>query len=82
MFPSTLTEKNSMLKKSVVIAGRHQTSISLEDEFYAELQRIAAQKGLSVNQLVTEIDRQRQHENLSSAIRIFILKFLKNDTAA
>lgn len=71
-----------MLKKSVVIAGRHQTSISLEDEFYIELQRIATQKGLSINQLVTEIDRQRQHENLSSAIRIFILKFLKNDTAA
>ncbi len=71
-----------MLKKSVVIAGRHQTSISLEDEFYVELQRIATQKGLSINQLVTEIDRQRQHENLSSAIRIFILKFLKNDTAA
>lgn len=28
-FPSTLSAKNKMRKKSVVIAGRHQTSISL-----------------------------------------------------
>ncbi|MBP5216151.1 MAG: ribbon-helix-helix domain-containing protein [Alphaproteobacteria bacterium] len=26
-----------MIKKSVLIAGRHATSISLEPEFYAEL---------------------------------------------
>lgn len=67
-----------MKKKSVVIAGRHSTSISLEDEFLAELENIARQKGVSINQLVTEIDSKREHENLSSAIRIYILKYLKN----
>ena len=67
-----------MKKKSVVIAGRHSTSISLEDEFLAELENIAQQKGTSINQLVTEIDSIRKHENLSSAIRIYILKYLKN----
>ena len=67
-----------MLKKSVVIANRHSTSISLEPEFMEELEAIARQKGLSVNQLVTEIDSKREHENLSSAIRIYILNHLKN----
>ena len=37
-----------MLKKSVVIANRHSTSISLEPEFMEELEAIARQKGLSV----------------------------------
>ena len=66
-----------MQKKSVVIAGRHQTSISLEDEFYAELENIAKGKDISINRLVTEIDSKREHENLSSAIRVYILKYLK-----
>lgn len=66
-----------MAKKSVVIAGRHETSISLEDEFYEELVTIAREKNLSINQLVTEIDEEREVENLSSAIRLYILKCLK-----
>ena len=44
-----------------------------------ELEAIARQKGLSVNQLVTEIDSKREHENLSSAIRIYILNHLKKN---
>ncbi len=67
-----------MKKKSVVIAGRHSTSISLEDEFLTELENIAKQKRVSINQLVTEIDSKREHKNLSSAIRIYILRYLKN----
>ena len=66
-----------MKKISVIIAGRHQTSISLEDEFYTELENIAKEKDMSINSLVTEIDSKREHENLSSAIRVFILKHLK-----
>lgn len=66
-----------MQKKSVIIAGRHQTSISLENEFYAELESIAKEKNISINSLVTEIDSKREHENLSSAIRVYILKYLK-----
>ena len=69
-----------MKKKSVVIARRHSTSISLEDEFLAELEKIAREKGISINQLVTEIDSKREHENLSSAIRIYILRHLKKET--
>lgn len=66
-----------MKKLSVVIANRHQTSISLEEEFLDELKNIADKKGLSLNQLITEIDSMREHENLSSAIRVYILKELQ-----
>lgn len=70
-----------MLKKSVVIAGRHETSISLEKEFFEELHLICREKKLSINQLVTQIDAERETENLSSAIRVYILKQLKEKTA-
>lgn len=66
-----------MHKQSIIIANRHSTSISLEDEFFAELKKIAEQEGLSINQLVTKIDSERENNNLSSAIRIYILKSLK-----
>lgn len=66
-----------MKKLSVIIAGRHQTSISLEAEFIDELKKIAQENNMTINQLVTEIDSKREHENLSSAIRVYILKHLK-----
>lgn len=69
-----------MRKISVVIANRHQTSISLEDEFFEELGRIAATEEKSLNALITEIDRTRNQNNLSSAIRIYILKDLQHRT--
>ena len=65
-----------MKKISVIIAGRHQTSISLEEEFWQMLQKIAVEKGKTINQLVTEIDSVREHENLSSAIRVYILHYI------
>lgn len=67
-----------MKKISVVIAGRHSTSICLEEEFLHELKRIALIKHQSLNDLVTDIDRSKKTGNLSSAIRIFILKEIKN----
>lgn len=73
-----ISEKNKMLKKSVVIANRHQTSISIEPEFWDELINIAEIKNLPINQLVTIIDKEKSVENLSSAIRLYVLKFLKS----
>ena len=66
-----------MKKLSVIIAGRHQTSISLEAEFIDELKKIAQENNMTINQLVTDIDSKREHGNLSSAIRVYILKHLQ-----
>ena len=67
-----------MKKISVIIANRHQTSISLENEFWIEFQKIAKDKNISINQLVTEIDSTREQENLSSTIRNYNLNNIKN----
>ena len=66
-----------MIKISVLIAGRHSTSISLEEEFFEELLNIAAEKKLSRNELITLIDKTRTAENLSAAVRIYILRYYK-----
>jgi predicted DNA-binding ribbon-helix-helix protein len=62
-------------KRSVTIAG-HRTSISLEDEFWAELIRIAEDGNISINRLISKIDETRI-TNLSSAIRLHVLDDLK-----
>lgn len=68
---TTETEPTAIKKRSVVIAG-HRTSISLENVFWISLRHLATQRGISVNQLVSEIDQQRTG-NLSSAIRSHVL---------
>ncbi len=67
-----------MRKISVLIAGQHSTSISLESEFLTELKKIADERNLSLNQLITEVDSLRTGENLSSALRVYILQYYKN----
>lgn len=59
-------------KRSVSISG-HRTSISLEAPFWEELARLAAERGLSVQALVAEIDAGRGDSNLSSALRVHVL---------
>lgn len=64
------------LKRSLSIAG-HRTSISLEPEFWAALKREAEKESKPLAVLVGEIDRNRGNRNLSSAIRVWILKRLE-----
>jgi len=67
----------NMQKRSVRIAG-HSTSLSLEPEFWAELKRIAAEEGVSVNQLVARVDAEAGRSgNLCSALRVFVLRWVK-----
>ncbi len=66
---------SSNRKRSVRIAG-HPTSVSLEPQFWAQLKRLAAARGLSLNALITEIDAGRQGP-LSSALRLFVLGALE-----
>lgn len=69
-----------MKKRSVKILG-HATSISLEEEFWTALKTEAETLGISINALIARIDEQRpktgQADNLSSAIRLYILQQLQ-----
>jgi predicted DNA-binding ribbon-helix-helix protein len=69
--------KSSVTKRSIVIAG-HKTSVSLEDEFWNSLKEIASERGTTPAALVTAIDADRQDVNLSSAIRLFVLGFYRD----
>jgi predicted DNA-binding ribbon-helix-helix protein len=62
-----------MRKHSLVIAG-HRTSISLENAFWLGLREIAQERNMPVARLVAEIDASRGESNLSSAIRVFVLR--------
>jgi predicted DNA-binding ribbon-helix-helix protein len=71
--------KSSTVKRSVVIAG-HATSISLEPEFWEVLKEIAVADGVSVAAFIRKIDEDltsSHRQNLSSAIRVVILKRLQ-----
>ena len=68
--------KSTVVKRSVVLAG-HKTSVSLEDPFWEGLKEIAKAKRQSLSDLVSGIDTDRKHANLSSAIRLFVLNHYK-----
>ena len=69
--------KSPVVKRSIVIAG-HKTSVSLEDAFWRGLKEIASGRDMTLSDLVAAIDAERQHGNLSSAIRLYVLDFYRN----
>jgi predicted DNA-binding ribbon-helix-helix protein len=72
--------KSRIVKRSIVVNG-HKTSVSLEDEFWSALKVIAGRRLMNLSELVTAIDGQRQHGNLSSAIRLFVLDFYRSQAS-
>ena len=71
---------SAVLKRSVVIAG-HKTSISVEDEFWDSLKEIAGERGMTLAAMIGAIDGDREHANLSSAIRLFVLGVYRDQLA-
>jgi predicted DNA-binding ribbon-helix-helix protein len=65
-----------VIKRSVVVAG-HKTSISLEDPFWKSLKEIAGGQHMTLSALLIAIDSERHEGNLSSAIRLFVLKYYR-----
>lgn len=72
--------KSPVVKRSIVIAG-HKTSVSLEDAFWKALKEIASTRHVTLSDLVSSIDSERQHGNLSSAIRLFVLDHFRSNGA-
>lgn len=68
--------KSAVIKRSVVIAG-HKTSVSLEDQFWLVLKRIADDQESTLGELITYVDHCRvnnNQSNLSSALRLYVLE--------
>ena len=73
--------KSPVVKRSIVIAG-HKTSVSLEDAFWKGLKEIAGGRDMTLSDLVSTIDSDRRHSNLSSAIRLFVLDHYRSQIPA
>lgn len=76
---------SEVIKHSITIAG-HSTSISLENEFWVELNKIAVARDLSLAALVREIDQARGTDtkeagNLSSSLRVYVLNHLRQQVS-
>ena len=68
---------SALVKRSIVISG-HKTSVSLEDDFWNGLKQIGRENKTTISGLVANIDVQRLHNNLSSAIRVFVLHHFRS----
>jgi predicted DNA-binding ribbon-helix-helix protein len=72
--------KSLVVKRSIVIGG-HKTSVSLEHAFWKAFKEIAVLRNMTLSELVMSIDAER-NGNLSSAIRLFVLEFYRNQIEA
>ncbi|HWT62574.1 MAG TPA: ribbon-helix-helix domain-containing protein [Ochrobactrum sp.] len=73
-----MNQSARLRKRSVTIRG-HATSYTLEEPFFEILEEIAQKRQLSVAALIAEIDGQRDRMiNLSSALRLYVLEWLKS----
>lgn len=66
-----------MEKRSFSITG-HRTSIALEPQFWDGLEAMASERALSLAGLVREIDGNRETTNLSSAVRLAVLAYYRD----
>ena len=73
--------KSPVVKRSIVVGG-HKTSVSLEESFWSGMKDIAGQRGMTLSELVSEIDKNRQQGNLSSAIRLFVLDHFRSGASS
>jgi predicted DNA-binding ribbon-helix-helix protein len=64
----------SNIKKHSIVSSGRWTSISLEDAFWKSFKEIARDRGETLSNLIAQIDADRQSHNLSSAIRLFVLR--------
>jgi predicted DNA-binding ribbon-helix-helix protein len=70
------TTKSLVVRRSVVIAG-HKKSISLEEEFWTSLSEVARYQNMTLETLLAEIDSERYQGSLSSATRLFVTNFYR-----
>ncbi|OJW54055.1 MAG: hypothetical protein BGO67_08300 [Alphaproteobacteria bacterium 41-28] len=68
-------EKARFHKRSVSLHG-HKTSVSLEKAFWDVLEESSQAQGISLSQLIKDVDEDRQG-NLSSALRLYALAYVQ-----
>ena len=67
----------TVAKRSIYFGGR-KTSATLEEAFWQGLREIAHRRRMTMSDLVGEIAAQPRQSNLSSALRLYVLKFYRS----
>ncbi len=65
---------STLINRNVRVGG-HRTSIRLERAMWDALRQICEREHKSLNELVTEIERQRIESSLTAAIRVYLLRY-------
>jgi predicted DNA-binding ribbon-helix-helix protein len=65
---------STLVNRNVTVAGR-RTSMRLEPAMWDALRQICRREDKALNELVTEIDRQRVESSLTAAIRVHLLRY-------
>ncbi|MGB7836276.1 MAG: ribbon-helix-helix domain-containing protein [Xanthobacteraceae bacterium] len=68
--------KSRVMKRSARVNGRN-TCVSLEGEFWTALKEIATTQKVGISKLISTIDSQRQSDNLSSAIHVYVVSYYR-----
>lgn len=71
-----------MIRKYSATLHGHRTSFSLEEAFFAALRAIAEERGLPLAALIAEVDDARAGGNLSSALRLHVLRYYQERSDA
>ncbi|MCF1484471.1 ribbon-helix-helix domain-containing protein [Agrobacterium vitis] len=67
-----------LIRKHSISLHGHRTSFSLEDAFWQEIRAIAESRNVAIAALIADIDSKRPADcNLSSALRLYVLEWLK-----
>ena len=67
---------SSARPRNIWVSG-HRTSIRLESEFWEALEDICTREGRSVNEFCSEVARDNDGTNLTSAIRVCIIEYFR-----
>ncbi|MBY0501739.1 MAG: ribbon-helix-helix domain-containing protein [Alphaproteobacteria bacterium] len=70
--------KEALLQKRSVSLLGHKTSVALESPFWNVLEEAAKDQGVSLSQLIRDIDGGRKG-SLSSALRLYALKYVQEN---
>jgi predicted DNA-binding ribbon-helix-helix protein len=69
--------KSKIIQHTIKVGDR-KTSISIEDDFWNSLKEIANQRGETLIHLLSNINAERKTANLSSAVRLFVVGFYRD----
>jgi predicted DNA-binding ribbon-helix-helix protein len=75
------TNRPDVNRKRSIVVARKRTSVSLEDSFWASLQAIVRMEHTTIEHYIAKIEREGGGPNLSSNLRIAVLRYYQQIAA-